>query len=357
MGMRPSQRHGYPPSDKRGHRMPPTNEASRSTRLFPQTAGSETNPPSSYYAVPMANARLSESSDSEVDFELRREIYGVSSISEKFSLLSRPPTGESTRLLQTKRCFSMHVVRAYMARGMQKKQRQRRDPSFRLPINRLSPSSSSSSSPEVQLVPRPQWTQDSQPDLSDEEADAAWVLGNQRLLGEGIHLASPPNVSSFTGGNTLKVTADVQHPEQGKIQAKIALDTQSDVSTCLREFLTNIRPIVPDEITGVGGLALFSEEGILHLSGFRGQAVSVPALVAPSHQLPCGCIALLGVPALQVLEVAIDKHLRLPQFSPLICHLGEKKLREWLDHHPESKVDTSPFDITAIQICPDLSPN
>jgi hypothetical protein len=164
--------------------------------------------------------------------------------------------------------------------------------------------------------------------LSDEEADAVWHSGNERLLGEGIHLASPPNASSFTGGNTLKVTAEVEHPKKGKVPAKMALDTQSDVTICLRDFLTDVRPIVPDKVSGVGGSSLFSEEGILHLSEFRGQTVSVPALVAPSHQLPSVCIALLGVPALQVLEVAIDKHLRLPQFSPLICHLGEKKLRE-----------------------------
>ena len=58
---------------------------------------------------------------------------------------------------------------------------------------------------------------------------------------------------------------------------------------------------------------------------------------------------------MQELEIAIDKHLRLPQFSPLLCHLGEKKLREWLLHHPDSSIDTKPFDLEAIQICPDLT--
>jgi hypothetical protein len=55
--------------------------------------------------------------------------------------------------------------------------------------------------------------------------------------------------------------------------------------------------------------------------------------------------------------VAIDKHLRLPRFAPLICHLGEKKLREWLTHHPDSTIDTAPFDLDAIQINPDLTPD
>ncbi len=59
---------------------------------------------------------------------------------------------------------------------------------------------------------------------------------------------------------------------------------------------------------------------------------------------------------MQELEIAIDKHLRLPQFSPLSCHLGEKKLREWLLHHADSSIDTKPFDLEAIQICPDLTP-
>ena len=103
----------------------------------------------------------------------------------------------------------------------------------------------------------------------------------------------------------------------------------------------------------MGGSSTFSEEGTLSvLSKLHGQRVGVPALVASQHQLPMGCVALLGVPALLELEVAVDKHLRLPQFSPLICHLGEKKLRKWLAHHPDASIDTSPFDINAIQICP-----
>ncbi len=54
--------------------------------------------------------------------------------------------------------------------------------------------------------------------------------------------------------------------------------------------------------------------------------------------------------------MAVDQHLALPQFSGLIRHLGEKRLREWLDHHPDSSIDTSPYDIEAIKINPRLSP-
>jgi hypothetical protein len=251
----------------------------------------------------------------------------------------------------------MHVVRGYVTRSLEKREKKRSDSSYRPPLGRNTPSSSTNSSPETILVPRPQWIREAQPDLSDDEADAAWRRGNDKLYGKGIHLTSHPDVSSFTGGNTLKVMAGIFHPSSGLQHEKIALDTQSDVTTCLREYLSDIRPIVPDEISGVGESSVFTEEGTLFvLSKLQGQRVGIPALVASPHQLPLSCIALLGVPALLELEVAVDKHLRLPQFSPLVCHLGEKKLREWLLHHPDASIDTSPFDINAIQICPDLSP-
>jgi hypothetical protein len=175
MGQEPSLLQGYPPPEKRGHRMSPTDTLSQQSR----------------------------SSESDLDFELQRETFGVSSISEKFSLLSRPPSSELTRLLQTKRCFSMHVVRGHVARSMQKKERQRRDPSHRPPLNREFPFSSPSSSPELTLVPRPQWIKDAQSDMSDDEADEIWRLSNERMFEEGKHLStSMPDVSSFTGGNT-----------------------------------------------------------------------------------------------------------------------------------------------------------
>ncbi len=155
------------------------------------------------------------------------------------------------------------------------------------------------------------------------------------------------------------MTAEIHHSaKSGPVRVKVALDTQSDVTTCLREYLMDVHPIVPDEVSGVGGSSVFSEEGTLYIfSEPKGQRVALPALVAPPHQLPRDCVALLGVPALLGLEVAIDRHLRLPQFSPLICHLGEKKLREWLVHHPDSSVDTASFDLEAILICPDLTPD
>jgi hypothetical protein len=118
----------------------------------------------------------------------------------------------------------------------------------------------------------------------------------------------------------------------------------------------DIHAIVPDIVEGCGGSANFTEEGTLYLySHPEGNSVALPALVALPHQLPTGCIALLGVPALLSLEVVVEQHLKLPQFAPLQCHLGEKKLREWLEHHPTDSVDQSPFDLASIQINPALT--
>ncbi len=114
---------------------------------------------------------------------------------------------------------------------------------------------------------------------------------------------------------------------------------------------------MPDTVSGLSGPATFTEEGTLYIiSRAQGRRVALPALVAPQHQLPFQCIALLGVPALLQLEVAVEQNLKLPQFSPLICHLGEKRLQEWLEHHPDKTVDTSPFDLDQIQINPQLLP-
>jgi hypothetical protein len=152
---------------------------------------------------------------------------------------------------------------------------------------------------QTSLVPRPQWMRDSQPELSDEEADAIWRRGTERLGGEGMHLTSHPDVSSFTGGNTVKVVAELDHPTLGSKCAKLALDTQSDVTTSLRKYLVDVHPIQPDEVNGFGGSSVCTEEGTLFVrSESRDQLVGLPALVAPAHQLPSGCVALLGVPAL-----------------------------------------------------------
>ncbi len=78
--------------------------------------------------------------------------------------------------------------------------------------------------------------------------DAIWRRGAERLSGEGMHLTSHPDASSFTGGNTVKVVAELDHPTHGSKRAKLALDTQSDVTTCLREYLVDVHSIQPKRI-------------------------------------------------------------------------------------------------------------
>jgi hypothetical protein len=302
----------------------------------------------------------------EMNFDLQRQTFGavssVASISEKFSLLSGTRTRDSSRLLEKRRCFSIHLTphersRQTIARGLMARNERNRHMSLQSSIEEgSSVSTTVPSLPRPALVPRPQWIRDSQSDLSDDEADAIWEAGSERLFGEARHLSSTPDVSLFTGGNTIKLTVEIHHSAKGgPVKAKVALDTQSDVTTCLRQYLMDVHQIQPDEVSGVEGSASFTEEGTLYIfSEPKGQRVAIPALVAPPHQLPAECVALLGVPALLQLEVALDQHLRLPRFFPLICHLGEKKLREWLVHHPDSSIDTAPFDLKAIQINPEL---
>ncbi len=80
---------------------------------------------------------------------------------------------------------------------------------------------------------------DTPPYATKEEADRTWRQGTRTLFN-----VPPFSSSSFTGWITLKVLAYIQHPVTGRHESKLALDTQSDVTTCLREFLSDIRPII-----------------------------------------------------------------------------------------------------------------
>jgi hypothetical protein len=121
--------------------------------------------------------------------------------------------------------------------------------------------------PSSALVSRAQWMRDCEPRFLDDDADRIWTDATESLLGSSsLSPSSQPFLlaaSSFTGGNILKVTAELAHPSQpSRIQAKIAIDTQSDVTTALREYLTDVREIVPDpdQLSGVGGESSFNEE-------------------------------------------------------------------------------------------------
>jgi hypothetical protein len=163
------------------------------------------------------------------------------------------------------------------------------------------------------LVPRAQWMIEAGPELSDKDADANWITATRSRSSSTNRVPSSPSPSSFTGGNTLKITAEVMHPDT---IVNLAIDTQSDVTTALREYLTDVHAIIPDRVVGLGGESDFHEEGTLHVwSCNKKQKISMPTLVAPRHQLPLDCIALLGVSAILKLEVAVEKHLRMPQFA------------------------------------------
>ncbi len=111
------------------------------------------------------------------------------------------------------------------------------------------------------LHPRPQWMRDEQPFVSEDEADRDWQKGTRLLFGPSI----PPGPSSFTGGSTIKATVEVHHPIHGKSQQQVALDAQFDVTTCLREHLSEVHPILADTISGLAGEAVFTEEGTLNV--------------------------------------------------------------------------------------------
>jgi hypothetical protein len=254
-------------------------------------------------------------------------------------------TKEPARL----QCWMMHVERTAMAKAMQARQ---------------------SSSAKTKLAPRSAWMKETEPRMSDEDADRAWHEGNDRhgpsqivgwdkaewLDSPAMPSPPPPSPSSFAGGNTIKVMTQIRRDPSEFSSCKVAIDTQSDVTMALEERLTEVREIVPDQIHGVSGSSVFKYEGRLHIwSTSHQQTVSLPALVAARHQLPFDCIALLGVPAILKLEIAVEQYLKLPQFFLHICHLGEKTLREWLEHHPDAAPDTRLFDIKSILINPDLT--
>jgi hypothetical protein len=234
---------------------------------------------------PSSNDRASHIFDlvPGLNFELQREAFGsVASVPEKLQLHSQPRSRQSSRTLTERplRSFIMQVVRG---------QRTRASPA---PMEDTLP-----------LVPRLTWMQETPPYATKEEADRNWRQGIRTTQDD----APPLSPSSFSGGNTLKVVAEIDHPRTGRCDVKIALDTQSDVTTCVREYLSDIHPNITDVVSGCGGNANFTEEGNLRIySRAQQNCISLPALVAPRHQLPLNCVALLGVPALLELEVAVD---------------------------------------------------
>ena len=167
-----------------------------------------------------------------------------------------------------------------------------------------------------------------------------------------VQLVSP---SAFAGGVALKAIVQILPAgDPDAVAMSAGIDTLSDVTLATRELLSDIHTIVPDEVRSAGATTAYAEEGTLSIY-IDHQVFRVPALVATAHSLPLETKIILGMPALYQLNVSIDEQ-KKEQNAPLICNLGEKSLRAWLDAHPTDSVDTKPFDTNSIDINPALPP-
>jgi hypothetical protein len=158
--------------------------------------------------------------------------------------------------------------------------------------------------------------------------------------------------SSFVGGKALRALVDILDGSRENLQVLGGLDSGSDVNLSLRVLLHDVRPICDGEVSNCGDATSFAEEGRLIVS-VRGEAVSIPALVADRTQLPIDCSVLLGVPGLDSLGVMLDAH-RKGKRVPLECHVGERILRSWLEANEGRTVTSVPSSIAEVKINPDL---
>jgi hypothetical protein len=166
---------------------------------------------------------------------------------------------------------------------------------------------------------------------------------------------SKPLSSSFVGGTALRARVEVWHDGHTQTTAvDCGLDSMSDVTMATVDLLHDVHDILPEDVSTSGSSARFSREGTLKLL-VNGKVVSVPSLVAEEGHLPHQCGVLLGVPGLDALGVQLDGH-RKAQRLPLICHVGEKILRSWLETRSSSSIDEIDFDVESIDVNPELSP-
>ena len=163
--------------------------------------------------------------------------------------------------------------------------------------------------------------------------------------------------SSFQGGTTVNATGFVRDPTnlQHPLSTRpllIGLDSYSDVTVAHRSIVYNVRPIHESLSTG-GGSTDYHEEGLVDIVDGPCSFRTIPALVAsdPSH-LPAKCLLLMGVPQLNELNIKLDTHrkarrLPLESYDPSIdfsadtdlqCHMSEKDLLTWAEHHAETPV-------------------
>jgi hypothetical protein len=70
--------------------------------------------------------------------------------------------------------------------------------------------------------------------------------------------------SAFTGGRALRAKATVL-PEgcTEPVEICVGVDTMSDVNLALRHLLSDVSPVIPDDVRGTGSVMTFDEQGFL----------------------------------------------------------------------------------------------
>jgi hypothetical protein len=159
--------------------------------------------------------------------------------------------------------------------------------------------------------------------------------------------------SSFVGGKALRAKIDVwQDGHVDSLRVDCGLDTCSDVNLALPELLHDLESIQRADVGNCGSSTAFVREGTLKVL-VDGAVLSVRALAATPTQLPRSCEVLLGIPGLDSLGVHVDQH-RTKQNQPLMCHVGERTLREWWDANEGQAAPAIAVDIESVDVCPDL---
>jgi hypothetical protein len=161
--------------------------------------------------------------------------------------------------------------------------------------------------------------------------------------------------TSFVSGTGLRALADVyQDGHQQTTSVVCGLDSMSDVTLALEEFLHDVHDIETESLSTTGSSATFDREGTLKLL-VNSEIIEIPSLVATAAQLPRICGILLDVPGLDALGVQLDEHRKRLRI-PLVCHVGKKTLRAWWETREGKSVEDIVHDIETVDVCPDLTP-
>jgi hypothetical protein len=207
--------------------------------------------------------------------------------------------------------------------------------------------------------------------------DSPSPTSSDSLLDKDPHLQSYSQpASSFKGETTVNAIASVRDPFHPRNplatrELTIGLDSYSDVTVAHRDIIYNVRPITERLSTG-GGLTHYNEEGLIDIVDGPCSFRTLPALVAshPSH-LPKHCMLLLGVPQLNALDIQVDTHrktrgLQLASYDPEIdfaadtrlqCHLSEKDLLSWAEHHKDASMDSIQYTYLDVSYFEGLAPD